>query len=56
MTGVKTNIVTSVEITTKDSNDSPYLPPLLEKTAERFKVAEVSADKEDTSAQRIWRR
>lgn len=45
MTGVKTHIVTSVEITGKDSNDSPMLPGLVEKTAENFTLAEVSADK-----------
>lgn len=45
MTGVKTHIVTSVEITGKDTNDSPMLPGLVEKTAENFKLSEVSADK-----------
>src|SRR5947207_6418180 len=45
MTGVKTHIVTSVEITGKDSNDSPMLPGLVEKTAKNFTLAEVSADK-----------
>lgn len=45
MTGVKTHIVTSVEITGKDANDSPMLPGLVEKTAENFTLAEVSADK-----------
>ncbi|MBI1762817.1 MAG: transposase [Acidobacteria bacterium] len=45
MCGVKTHIVTSVEITGKDSNDSPQLPGLVEKTAKSFDVKEVSADK-----------
>lgn len=45
MIGVKTNIVTSVEMSGPDSHDYPYLPPLLETTAQRFKVVEVSADK-----------
>lgn len=45
MTGVKTHIVTSVEITGKDCNDSPMLPGLVEKTAENFILDEVSADK-----------
>lgn len=45
MTGVKTYIVTSVEITDKDANDSPKLPGLVEKTAQSFDVEEVSADK-----------
>jgi transposase len=45
MIGVKTNVVTSVEVTGPDNHDSPYLPPLLEATTQRFQVAEVSADK-----------
>lgn len=45
MTGVKTHIVTSVEITGKDANDSPQLPGLVEKTAKNFTLDEVSADK-----------
>lgn len=45
MCGVKTHIVTSVEITGKDANDSPMLPGLVNKTAENFTLAEVSADK-----------
>lgn len=45
MTGVKTHIVTSVEITGKDCNDSPMLPGLVNTTAENFTLNEVSADK-----------
>lgn len=45
MTGVTTNVVTSVEISGSDANDSPYLPALTSKTAKRFEMAEVSADK-----------
>jgi hypothetical protein len=45
MTGVTTNIVTSVEVTAPESNDCPHLAPLLEATAKRCPVAEVSADK-----------
>lgn len=45
MIGVKTNVVTSVEVTNPDAHDSPYLPPLLETTTKRFNVSEVSADK-----------
>ena len=45
MTGVKTNIVISVEITDSGANDSPYLPTLAKKTAQRFTMDEVSADK-----------
>ena len=45
MAGTKTNIVTSVEVTASNVNDSPMLPGLLDKTAETFQVTEVSADK-----------
>lgn len=43
--GVKTNIVTSIEVTSGNVNDSPVLPRLLDSTAVRFDVAELSADK-----------
>jgi transposase len=43
--GVKTNIVTAVEIGARDAADSPFFKPLLEKTAENFTVQEVPADK-----------
>jgi transposase len=42
--GVKTNVVTAVEILEKDTADSPQLPGLLKTTAKTFKVKEVSAD------------
>ena len=45
MTGVKTNIVTAVEIAGREANDSPMFKPLVEKTAESFAVKEVPADK-----------
>ena len=45
MCGVKTNVVTAVEITDAYSADSPHLPALLDKTAQNFDVREVSADK-----------
>lgn len=45
MIGVKTHIVTSVEMTGPEANDYPYLPSLLETTAKRFNVVELSADK-----------
>jgi transposase len=45
MTGVKTHVVTSVEITGRHDHDSQQLPPLVEKTAENFNIDEVSADK-----------
>ncbi len=43
--GVKTNIVSAVEVADKFSGDSPYFKPLVDKTALRFTINEVSADK-----------
>jgi transposase len=43
--GVKTNIVTAVTIEDRDAGDSPQFKPLVEKTAENFKVEAVGADK-----------
>jgi transposase len=46
MCGVKTNIVTSVEISGPHANDTTFLKPLLETTTRNgFQVKEVSADK-----------
>lgn len=45
MTGVKTHIVTSVEITDRNSNDCPHLPGLVKQTANNFTIKECSADK-----------
>ncbi len=45
MCGVKTNIITAVEVTATDSADAPYLTPFVQTTAEHFTVNEVSADK-----------
>jgi len=45
MTGVKTNIVTSVEVTPKYVHDSTQLPALVERTSRGFDMNEVSADK-----------
>jgi transposase len=45
MTGVKTNVVTAVEIRDKDAGDAPMLPGLVKTTREGFEVKEVSADK-----------
>jgi len=44
MCGVKTNVVTAVEIKGQHANDSPQAPALLMKTAENFTMHEVSAD------------
>jgi len=45
MIGVKTNIVVSLSLSSGYSNDGKYFPELVEKTAENFKIEEVSADK-----------
>lgn len=45
MSGTKTNIITGVEITEENAHDSPQFKPLMEKTAENFRIGEVSADK-----------
>lgn len=45
MVGVKTNVVTSVEVTDGNANDSPYLSQLVNITASRFQMEEVSGDK-----------
>ncbi len=43
--GVKTNIITSVEITEGKAGDSPQFNPLLNHTAQNFNIKEISADK-----------
>jgi transposase len=43
--GVKTHIITAVEIHGMDAADSPQFKPLVETTAENFTVKEVPADK-----------
>jgi transposase len=45
MVGVTTNVITAVEVTESNANDSPELPGLVATTAQRFDVDEVSADK-----------
>jgi transposase len=45
MCGVKTNVVTAVEIQDRHTQDSPILPVLAETTAQNFTMREVSADK-----------
>jgi len=44
MCGVKTNVVTSVEISTRHEHDTNYFAPLVETTAQHFNMEEVSAD------------
>src|ERR1017187_6115250 len=45
MTGVRTNIVTAVEMTDWRGADSPRFAPLLATTAANFSVRDVTADK-----------
>ena len=45
MTGVKTNVVTAIEIHDRDTNDGTQLPALVETTARNFPIGNVSADK-----------
>jgi transposase len=51
--GVKTGVTAAVEIRDRDANDSPLLPPLVNATAEHFKVREVSADKGYLSVENV---
>ena len=43
--GVRTKIVTSVDISGWTMHDGYFLPPLMERTAENFQIQEVAADK-----------
>src|SRR5215472_5323899 len=53
MCGVKTNIITAVEIGEKTSGDAPFLKPLVTQTAQAFRLREVSADKAYSSEKNI---
>lgn len=53
MCGVKTNIVTAVEMTDGFEADSPQFAPLVETTAKNFVMQEVSADKAYLSAKNL---
>jgi transposase len=44
-TGVRTNIVTAVEVTDAHAGDSPYFAPLVSATAANFTLQQVSGDK-----------
>jgi len=45
MSGVRTNIITSVEVTDATAHDAPLFPALVEATAKNFEMKEVMADK-----------
>jgi transposase len=51
--GTTTNVVTAVRIEGRDAADCPQFKPLLEKTAEGFRVGEVSADKAYLSVENV---
>jgi transposase len=44
-TGVKTNIISAVEVTDRFESDSNYFEPLVEATVKNFEMEKVSADK-----------
>jgi transposase len=50
MCGVKTNVVTAVQISDRFAGDSPFFKQLVDTTAENFVMQEVSADKAYLSA------
>ncbi len=51
--GVKTNIITSAELTSSAEHDAKFLPQLVNKTSENFDVKEVSADKGYSSKENL---
>jgi transposase len=51
--GVKTNVVTAAAIYGRNTGDSPILPELVNRTAENFMMAEVSADKAYLSVENV---
>jgi hypothetical protein len=53
MCGVRTNIITSIEITHATAGDSPQFESLVETTSQNFQMREVSADKAYTSAKNL---
>ena len=55
MCGVKTNIVTAVEVTPTQSADAPYMAPFIKTTSKNgFDVQEVSGDKAYLSRDNLW--
>lgn len=51
--GVKTNIVTAVEIHDRNAGDSPQFKPLTKTTAENFTIREMSGDKAYSSVDNL---
>jgi transposase len=54
MCGVKTNIITAIEVTHATAGDSPQFTPLVEQTSQNFTMREVSADKAYTSQKNLF--
>jgi transposase len=53
MCGVKTNIVTSVEVSGRHEHDAPFWPGLVETTARHFTLNDVSGDKAYSSKENL---
>jgi hypothetical protein len=53
MYGIKTNVVTNVEIHDRAASDTKILPSLVETTAAHFDMLEVSADKGYSSVNNV---
>jgi transposase len=53
MCGVKTHVITSVEVSPTETADAPQLPQLLNTTAKTFDINEVSADKAYSSKKNL---
>jgi len=53
MCGVKTHVVTSVEVSPTETADAPQFPKLVNATAKTFNIKEVSADKAYSSKKNI---
>jgi hypothetical protein len=53
MCGVRTNVVTAVEISDRFANDSPFFQGLVETTGRNFTMQEISADKAYLSAKNL---
>jgi transposase len=54
MIGTLTNVVTSVEVTTNNSADAPFLPQLMNETTRRFKIGDLCADKAYLSESNLY--
>jgi transposase len=53
MSGVKTNIITAVEVTKGESNDCPQLPRLVQESSKNFALGEIVCDKAYLSKENI---